>query len=216
MATQAFDFQLVRLPPIEEARELFGGYLQSLFFSTTVNLAGIGDDIWVTGRVPVDEDWQVLQIAIGDGTAAAGQQGWQMQDILLWFSNARVLASAAVPQPPGPMVVEDQYQVIWSRLWDAVTYVQWGETAGSYADLLTVRPSDPVFSVHRWPAGSLWRVRSFGCQQASGGAKQFQITMIVLRMSKRPMGVEVPGSRAMANAVLHASQATARARALRD
>lgn len=219
MATQAFDFQLVKLPPIEEALELFGGWMHELVFNVIpLDLAAPGDDLVIGGRVPPEEDWQVLQLSAADASApAATVNGWKAQTLsLLMQEGTAPSANAAVPRPTGPMGQVYQQIEIWSRQWDGVSYLHWGEAQGAFRDWLAIRPSDPVISVHRWPGGAIWQVYSYGCEQASGGAETFQVRIIVLRLHKGPVGVEPSSRGAEGKALLRDIDAIARAAPLRD
>lgn len=216
MAFQSFDFQRVKVVPITEGIEVFGGWVHWLSFVTQVNLAAALDDLWVQGRVPLDEDWQVLQIQVDDLTAAVNPQGWKRQTIEAFLAFGTVNANSVTPQPTSEMVASTQFVPIWRRIWDGATYVQWGDIAGGFDDPIIIRSCDPVFSFHRWPAGMIWRVRSENCEQASGGLKTFVISILALRLPREEQGLDVRQPLKMLDAALRAVQESARREVLRD
>lgn len=219
MATALVDFQLVKLPPIEEASELFGGRLHALAFKNArpPDLVAIGDSLYIQGRVPLNEDWQVLQVSCGD-MSGPPPQGWKVQwlDLMMSYGAASGNPTSS-PQPTGDMgTPEPIFRTIWQRMWDGATYIQWADYDSPFFNPLRIQPGQPVFSIHRWPAGSLWRLRNDGAEKASTSQyNSFVLNLEVLRLPKGVQGVDVRRPLVMLDAALRAVQESARREVLR-
>lgn len=180
-ATHTRDFRLVKPRDIESGYPVLGGWLHLIHEQVIVNL-GVGDDLEISGAIPPDETWQLLQLQITDATKAGGGfgQGWRAQTLSLLMAASRSPeATAAVPKPKSAITELVYTYPVWERVWDGVSLLTWGGLDGPY---VVVRPSDPLISVHRWPPGTYWELLCHYANSASGADRGMAVVLVVLRL----------------------------------
>lgn len=187
MADAVADFSRLKLLPREQGIPFLDGRLHHIEYRVDSTGVLAGERITVRGVVPWDDIWQVLQLTVEDASGTGSvPNGWKFQGI-----RAVIRSMRSPTGVPGAQVVTGVCQdrsfrpfPVWERAWDGVTYLSWGETERDDDPLLIVQPANPVFSMHRWPAGFEFEVHSVGAETNCEAGVKYSVELIVLRFPR--------------------------------